>query len=151
MSALTSAQPVSVSYLPASAREPAAGPAGVASWIVYVQAPGGARFTLSVNPVDSTCLEMDEEMAVVVAADLFRPGWAHEARPLTRPIVVDESLFRGFSLVRSTRLCGEGERERWSMAALAEGSLLTDFNWASEIAALDAFHAFVFERDPSHG
>jgi hypothetical protein len=136
---------ITVSYLPAEA--PAAGQSR--HWVVYVQAPSSARFTLTVRPVSGTSMEVDDETAVIVAADMFRPGWSALAIPLTRPLVLGDALYRGFSLTRPTQLVS-GETETWAVAAIIEGTLLTDFDWSAELRVLDVFHSFVFGAEGEH-
>lgn len=106
-----------------------------ARWVLRVSLPG-RRFLLG---VESDSPIPDGVDATVLVADLLRPGWRELARPLVRPVLRDDVLYRGFDLRRPSTLSRFGERS-CHLRCLIPEALTTEFSWGRAARTLDALH-----------
>lgn len=81
--------------------------------------------------------------AIVLLADLFRPGWEVGARLLVTPIIRGDTIYRGFMLERRSSYA-PFDYGGWRVSCLIPTPLATEFDWSLTAKALDAFYATIF-------
>lgn len=126
-----------------SAVNPTPEDARPAPWVTRVTHRDGSVFVLGLEAPHGFGHLLDPVSVPAIAADILRAGWVEIARPHTRPVVTDGTIFRGFSLERDASLYPE-VRGTWRLECLMPSDVRVDFDWPLKIQALDAFHTSVF-------
>ena len=114
-----------------------------APWVTRITAPGIQSFVISLEAPAGAAHLLDGVSVPAIAADLMRAGWVEVARPHVRPIITDDTIYRGFSLERYSTLFPEVPGN-WRLECLMPADLRMDFDWPLMIRTLDAYHRSVF-------
>lgn len=117
---------------------------GYQQQITHIATPEGTELLVTLEgntDSDSPSVsEMEASLVAALIADLLRDGWDEIARPITRPVLQEGRIFRGFVLRRSARLWNTDQA--WKLTVLLPAKMEEAFDWSAVQNHIDRFSEY---------